>query len=114
MTADLQGVQPERLNLDWFSGAWSDNPIADFGIHPSELYAGDATSEEPIAGGADSVACAFAVSVENGFDRAEQSLLLPAVDLVRLKVFMDRDDIPERSVHGIVFGLCAVIGKKIR
>ena len=41
-------VVPERLNLDGFAMPRRDHPIADLGVHPSELHSGLAGQEQAV------------------------------------------------------------------
>ena len=42
---DVQSIEPQGLDFHWFADARGDDPVADLGIHPSELGAGLTGSE---------------------------------------------------------------------
>src|SRR6266550_5507060 len=68
LTADPQGIQPQRLNFHRLADAWRYNPVAHLGVHPCELHARNARREQPILIHVDAVARASQVATQNGGD----------------------------------------------
>src|SRR3954462_4088567 len=57
-----QRMHPKRLNLNRLADSRRHDPLADFGVHPSELHTGPAAREQAIGITADAVARAARVS----------------------------------------------------
>src|SRR5262249_52687886 len=62
---ETQRVDPERLDLDGFANARSDDPVADLRVHPSDLDARRAGGEESIGVSANPKAGSPAIAFEN-------------------------------------------------
>ena len=82
---DIQGVQPQRIDLDRFADPRREYPVAVFGVHPGQLGSGlsrptqhaatpDDQQLEQAVGGIDmnSIAGAIAMRVNDGHQDREQ------------------------------------------
>ena len=118
LAGDPKGVEPEGLDFDRLADARSDNPIVGFGIHPSELNAGDAGGEQAVGILMDAEARAAGVAIDNGEHGFLQRAAVFGADGFAAvsggaQQIVNGDDEPEGGVDGIEFGMVAFIEKAI-
>ncbi len=114
-----QRVQPQRLHLDRLADPRRHHPVADLGVHPRELDAGHAARQQPIGIGADAVARAAEVALDDGGDGRAQRGAIGGVEgagagVGRLHQVADTGHEPQRGVDGVVLGLAPTVGKAVR
>ena len=97
LPGQAQRVEPKRLDFDRLADARRDDPVADLGIHPSQLHARHAAGQQPIGIAANAVARAVAVAGEDGIDRGEEESLVLGFDRGQLQKFTDHHDVPQRG-----------------
>ena len=68
LPADFEGREPQRLDFDRLADSGGDDPVANFGIHPRQLLAGYAGSQQAVAITADAVTSSAKVAGENGLN----------------------------------------------
>src|SRR5260370_19290799 len=100
-------VNPERVDLHGLPDARSDDPVADFCVHPGELDAGLSRIEKPICRvHVNVVARALHVRVDYCRENREE-FLKSYVILRRREILTDGFEIPERRIPGVIFRLAA-------
>ena len=111
---DAQRVVPQRLNLHRLADARRHYPVADFGVHPGELHARFAGSQQPVAFfHVDAVARSLHVPLD---DLQQHRIKLPGNGQVGcgFGVGAYSFEIPERGIHRVVLRRFARIRKAIR
>ena len=108
LTRDLQGVNPERLDLDGLTDARRDDPVENLCVHPSELHTGLTASEQAVIVASNSVPRATRITEDNLGDGRLQTLAVFLREqgdrgLVRQQ-FIGGEDEPERGVDRVVLG----------
>ena len=99
-----QGVVPERIHLHRLADTRRDDPAPNLGIHPRELHTLLAGPEQPVRMvQVDAVAGAAPVPVHDFGQHGKQLPHQPVIARRRV-IGADRLHIPERGIHGIVFG----------
>ncbi len=109
----VERVDPEGIDFDGFADARSDDPIAELGVHPSELDASGAGEKQRVGGiDFDVVASAANMGVhDSGEDRKQFAKEIEVVSRGEIKT--DGLEIPKRGVDGVVLRRAASIRKII-
>ena len=114
MRHGFERVDPQRVDLHGLPRARGNDPVADFGVHPGELHAGAAGKEQTVGGiGMNVVARALHVGINNPGENWKKFLQRRGV-LRGREILADGLEIPERGIHGVVFGLAAGVRKIVR
>src|SRR5207247_762123 len=110
---DSKGIVPKSLYLDRLAGARSDNPVADFRIHPSQLNTRLARVQEPVLVNFDVVSRALDVPADDLLQRGIETLPHEIV-IARLSgKRVDRLEEPQSRVDGVIFRFLARVRKSI-
>ncbi len=116
---DAQRIDPQRLDLDRLADARRDHPVAHLRVHPRQLHAGLAGSEEAVGVGADAETRPARVPVRMAPKAAWSFLRSPrrhgrACRGGRREVFVHRDQIPQRCVDRVELRRLVGIREEVR
>src|SRR5262249_46711887 len=107
----LEGVVPERVDLNRFADTRSDDPIANLRIHPSKLHARLAGVKEAV-GIIDMDVVSRALQICADHLRQDGVELRDCVCVLSLvKVLPDRFEEPKCGVYGVVLRVSACVWK---
>ena len=115
---DSQGVDPEALYLHRFADPWGDDTAANSRVHPRHLQVGFAGGNQPIVIHSNAVPRAGGVAFDDRHDCAVECTPIGRPDDLLapfgfIEKGLDGDDVPERRVGPIEFGLVPAIRKPV-
>src|SRR6185312_11959922 len=110
---DAESVVPESLNLYRLATPRSDHPVADFRVHPCELYALFTGCKQAAGINFDPITCA-ANMPGNDVGKNREQLFTNETQITRVCEILARSfKKPERGIHRVVLGSFAGIGKAV-
>ena len=107
-------VEPQRVHLDGLADAWRDHVVADLRVHPRELHARLAGTQETVGGiHRDAVPRSVAMPRHDRFERRVQLFQQPVVS-GRGVMGADRLHVPQGRIDRVVLRRVAAVGEPVR
>src|SRR6266446_424855 len=104
---------PKRVDLDGFSAARCDNPIAHLGIHPGELVTLLTLHQETVVWIDMDIKLRATQMMVDDIDQARQKLLQGVAIFRGLEITAKRVKEPKGSIGGVIFSFSGTIGKHV-
>ena len=118
LCADLECREPKCLDFDRLADPRRDDPVADSGVHPRQLLAGNAGAQQAVGVTTNPVAGAAKVPRQDRLHGRRSSWTMSpgsggTLLFATLKKIADGDDVPQRRVDGIIFRRRAWSGNRL-